>query len=323
MMQRQGQLGADGTPVRERRAAARARRAKQERTSPVEFLREVRGELRKVAWPTRSEVVNYSIIVLIAVVHAHRARSPVLDWLFGSGDPPDAATTRHRATDGCTDRRPGRRRSTSRDTATPPAPTCRSRSSRRRRSMPTSRRSSTPRAEADDEDDAEVAPARRARTTGPAAGIVVHTQSGYEKKVKPNLEARIQSMNMEEKIFEVVIPMEDVVEFKNGRKVVVQKKVFPGYLLVRCEMDDDSWYVIRNTPGVTGFVGQAAARSPRRCPAARSRRSCRSRATATSRAKRAQAAPRVRGGRERAGQGRPVRRLLRRRSPRSTPTSSS
>ena len=85
---------------------------------------------------------------------------------------------------------------------------------------------------------------------------MVHTQSGYEKKVKSNLEARTSSMNMEEKIFEIVIPMEDVVEFKGGKKVTVQKKVFPGYLLVRCEMDDDSWYVIRNTPGVTGFVGQ-------------------------------------------------------------------
>jgi transcription termination/antitermination protein NusG len=86
---------------------------------------------------------------------------------------------------------------------------------------------------------------------------VIHSQSGYEKKVKANLEARIQSMNMEEKIFEVVVPMEDVVEFKGGRKQTVQKKVFPGYLLVRCEMDDSSWYCIRNTPGVTGFVGQA------------------------------------------------------------------
>ena len=92
--------------------------------------------------------------------------------------------------------------------------------------------------------------------TRPGKWYVVHTQSGYEKKVKSNLEARIQSMNMEDKIFEVVIPMEDVVEFKNGKKVVVQKKMFPGYLLVRCELDDDSWYVIRNTPGVTGFVGQ-------------------------------------------------------------------
>src|SRR3546814_4587877 len=72
----------------------------------------------------------------------------------------------------------------------------------------------------------------------------------------------LSSMNMEERIHEVVIPMEDVVDFKGGKKVVVQKKMFPGYLLVRCELDDDSWYVIRNTPGVTGFVGQGAKPSP-------------------------------------------------------------
>jgi transcription termination/antitermination protein NusG len=98
----------------------------------------------------------------------------------------------------------------------------------------------------------------------PGKWYVVHTQSGYEKKVRSNLEARISSMNMEERIHEVVIPMEDVIEFKNGKKVVVQKKVFPGYLLVRCDLDDDSWYVIRNTPGVTGFVGQGAKPSPLR-----------------------------------------------------------
>jgi transcription termination/antitermination protein NusG len=96
----------------------------------------------------------------------------------------------------------------------------------------------------------------------PGRWYVVHTQSGYEKKVKQNLEARTSSMNMEERIHEVVIPMEDVVDFKGGKKVVVQKKMFPGYLLVRCELDDDSWYVIRNTPGVTGFVGQGAKPSP-------------------------------------------------------------
>jgi transcription termination/antitermination protein NusG len=96
----------------------------------------------------------------------------------------------------------------------------------------------------------------------PGRWYVVHTQSGYEKKVKQNLEARISSMNMEERIYEVVIPMEDVVEFKGGKKQVVSKKMFPGYLLVRCELDDDSWYVIRNTPGVTGFVGQGAKPSP-------------------------------------------------------------
>jgi transcription termination/antitermination protein NusG len=89
----------------------------------------------------------------------------------------------------------------------------------------------------------------------PGRWFVVHTQSGYEKKVKSNLESRIGSMNMEDSIFEVVIPMEDVIEFKQGKKVVVQKKVYPGYLYVRCFLDDRSWDVIRNTPGVTGFVG--------------------------------------------------------------------
>ncbi len=98
----------------------------------------------------------------------------------------------------------------------------------------------------------------------PGKWFVVHTQSGYEKKVKQNLEARTSSMNMEGRIHEVVIPMEEVVEFKNGKKVVVEKKMFPGYLLVRCHLDDDSWYVIRNTPGVTGFVGQGTKPSPLR-----------------------------------------------------------
>jgi len=93
--------------------------------------------------------------------------------------------------------------------------------------------------------------------THPGKWYVVHTQSGYEKKVSANLAARIQSMNMEDRIYETVIPMEDVEEFKNGRKQTVQKKVFPGYILVRCQMDDESWYCIRNTPGVTGFVGQS------------------------------------------------------------------
>jgi transcriptional antiterminator NusG len=100
-------------------------------------------------------------------------------------------------------------------------------------------------------------PPRESPYDRPGDWFVVHTQSGYEKKVKSNLESRIGSMNMEDSIFEVVIPMEDVIEFKNGKKVVVQKKVFPGYLYVRCFLDDRSWEVIRNTPGVTGFVGTA------------------------------------------------------------------
>jgi transcriptional antiterminator NusG len=80
---------------------------------------------------------------------------------------------------------------------------------------------------------------------------------GYEKKVEVNLRSRIQSMDMGDSIHEIVIPMEDVVEFKQGRKQTVAKKVFPGYLLVRCDMNDQTWFCIRNTPGVTGFVGQS------------------------------------------------------------------
>jgi transcriptional antiterminator NusG len=96
----------------------------------------------------------------------------------------------------------------------------------------------------------------------PGQWFVVHSYAGYENKVKSNLESRIASMNMEDRIFEVVIPVEDVIEFKGGKKVVVQKKMFPGYLLVRCDLDDDSWYVVRNTPGVTGFVGLGAKPTP-------------------------------------------------------------
>jgi len=88
----------------------------------------------------------------------------------------------------------------------------------------------------------------------PGDWYVIHSYSGYENKVKANLETRIQSMHMGDRIFEVHIPMEDVVEFKAGKKVTVPKKVFPGYILVRMTLDDDSWYAVRNTPGVTGFV---------------------------------------------------------------------
>ena len=113
-----------------------------------------------------------------------------------------------------------------------------------------------------DEEEAEPAPKVISPYDRPGRWYVVHTQSGYEKKVKQNLEARTASMNMDGRIHEVVIPMEDVVEFRQGKKVVVQKKMFPGYLLVRCRLDDDSWFVIRNTPGVTGFVGQGSKPSP-------------------------------------------------------------
>jgi transcription termination/antitermination protein NusG len=96
----------------------------------------------------------------------------------------------------------------------------------------------------------------------PGDWFVVHTYAGYENRVKANLLSRISSMNVEDRIFEVVIPMEDVMEIKQGKKQIVQKKVFPGYLLCRMYLDDDSWYVVRNTPGVTGFVGSGAKPTP-------------------------------------------------------------
>jgi transcriptional antiterminator NusG len=97
---------------------------------------------------------------------------------------------------------------------------------------------------------------------GPGEWYVVHTYAGYENKVKTNLESRIHTMQMEDKIFRVHIPMEDVMEIKSGKKQVVQKKVFPGYLLVKMWYDNDSWYVVRNTPGVTGFVSAGTGSKP-------------------------------------------------------------
>ena len=91
---------------------------------------------------------------------------------------------------------------------------------------------------------------------------VIHTYSGYENKVRANLENRITSMEMEDKIFEVVIPTEEIVEIKNGKKVITERKVFPGYIMVQMDLNDDSWYVVRNTPGVTGFVGSSARPTP-------------------------------------------------------------
>jgi len=96
----------------------------------------------------------------------------------------------------------------------------------------------------------------------PGRWYVVHTYSGYENKVRSNMGNVVASRGIEDRVFEVVIPMEDVVEFKGGRKVTVQKKVFPGYLLVRCDLDDDTWGAVRNTPGVTGFVGPGTKPTP-------------------------------------------------------------
>jgi transcriptional antiterminator NusG len=113
------------------------------------------------------------------------------------------------------------------------------------------------------DDEEEAAPPREPSPYDrPGDWFVVHTYAGYENKVKQNLASRVRSMNVEEQIFELAIPMEDVIEFKGGKKVVVQKKLYPGYLLVRMALDDDSWYVVRNTPGVTGFVGNGARPTP-------------------------------------------------------------
>ena len=113
----------------------------------------------------------------------------------------------------------------------------------------------------EDEEDEEPVPVESPYDR-PGRWYVVHTYSGYENKVRSNLGNVVASRGIEDRVFEVVIPMEDVIEFKGGRKVVVQKKVFPGYLLVRMALDDDSWYVVRNTPGVTGFVGNGARPTP-------------------------------------------------------------
>lgn len=96
----------------------------------------------------------------------------------------------------------------------------------------------------------------------PGQWYVLHSYAGYENKVRSNLLSRVSSMNVEDRIFEVVIPVEDVVEVKNGRKTTVSRKVFPGYLMVRCDLDDESWAVIRQTPGVTGFVGPGTKPTP-------------------------------------------------------------
>lgn len=90
---------------------------------------------------------------------------------------------------------------------------------------------------------------------------VVHTYSGYENKVKMNLEKRVETMGMEDKIFRVIVPEDEETEIKNGKKKVVKKKFFPGYVLTEMIMTDDSWYVVRNTPGVTGFVGSSGSGS--------------------------------------------------------------
>ena len=91
---------------------------------------------------------------------------------------------------------------------------------------------------------------------------VIHTYSGYENKVKANLEKKIHSMGMENEIFSVLVPMEEETDYKDGVKKVVLRKVFPGYVLIEMVVTDRSWYVVRNTPGVTGFVGSGTKPTP-------------------------------------------------------------
>lgn len=90
------------------------------------------------------------------------------------------------------------------------------------------------------------------------AWYVVHSYSGYENKVKKNLEQRIETMGMQDKIFRVIVPTEEEVEIRDGQRRTSRRRVFPGYILVQMIMDDESWYVVRNTPGVTGFVGSGS-----------------------------------------------------------------
>jgi len=97
-----------------------------------------------------------------------------------------------------------------------------------------------------------------------SAWYVVHSYSGYENKVKTNLEQRIESMGMQDKIFQVVVPTEEEIEIRDGQRRITEKKIFPGYILVEMLMTDDSWYAVRNTPGVTGFVGMGKKPTPLR-----------------------------------------------------------
>ena len=112
----------------------------------------------------------------------------------------------------------------------------------------------------DDEDPVEAM--KKALRIAPGDWYVVHSYAGYENKVKTNLEARIQSLDVEDYIYQIEVPTEEVTEIKNGKRAQVNRKVLPGYLLVRMELNDESWGAVRNTPGVTGFVGATSKPSP-------------------------------------------------------------
>ncbi len=116
--------------------------------------------------------------------------------------------------------------------------------------------------EVEDEENDPNAEFRRALRTAAGDWYVVHSYAGYEKKVKGNLQNRIQSLNMEDYIFQIEVPEEEVTEIKNGQRKQVKRNIYPGYVLVRLDLTDESWSAVRNTPGVTGFVGNAHHPSP-------------------------------------------------------------
>ena len=116
-------------------------------------------------------------------------------------------------------------------------------------------------ASADDEVD-PVAAMKAALRRAPGDWYVIHSYAGYENKVKANLETRVQNLGLEDYIFQVEVPTEQVTEIKNGQRKNVQRKVLPGYILVRMDLNDESWGAVRNTPGVTGFVGATSRPSP-------------------------------------------------------------
>ena len=120
--------------------------------------------------------------------------------------------------------------------------------------------------ESEEEENDENAEFRRALRTALGDWYVVHSYAGYEKKVKGNLANRITSLNMEDYIFQIEVPEEEVMEIKNGQRKQVKRNVFPGYVLVRMDLTDESWSCVRNTPGVTGFVGNAHHPSPLTLP---------------------------------------------------------
>jgi transcriptional antiterminator NusG len=116
----------------------------------------------------------------------------------------------------------------------------------------------------DEEDGAAPETDSEEESAGGHNWFVIHSYSGYENKVKKNLEHRIESLGMQDKIFQVLVPTEEEIELKDGQRRTVERRIFPGYILVEMIMNEDSWYVVRNTPGVTGFVGSVRRPTPLR-----------------------------------------------------------